>query len=405
MTGDDSAPPAGANTPSQSVSSASDEAKQPGTQPDLDTHALYGGNPAILICNDDGLDPGSAIVLDLAAAMVRKGHRVVVCAPGENNSACGQKITLGKELQLQRHRDLEVEYGGETPEMLTVFSLHRGSPADCVIVAIEPRSGILSQLGLRPLLTLSGVNVGPNLGPDISYSGTFGAARQSAMYGIPAVASSLAEFGKRSEDPEFDRSCVAAVAGVAKLAAYLLETLPDVLPDAGRLKAVARNAKPLGPREAKQADAESVRQAFAFGDVLVNVNFPPKWDGVFEACVLDGVFYRDVVKWGCDNGKLGNGSSTTSYSLPSGIGSDACSTVTIAGGMMNAMLSADSDALATSLGRAAICTLSTWPATHPFAVSPEVLDVGMWTDAEVGDRVHQGIPTWMVATTHKVARM
>lgn len=272
-----------------------------------------------------------------------------------------------------------------------------------MIVAIEPRSGILSQLGLRPLLTLSGVNVGPNLGPDISYSGTYGAARQAAMYGIPAVASSLAEFGKRSEDSEYDKSCIAAVAGVAKLAAYLVEMLPDVLPDAGRLHACERKAKRLDSRDAKLVDAESVRQAFATGDVLVNLNFPPKWDGKYEGCVLDGVFYRDVVKWGDDKYRLDKESAP--LSLPSGIGSDASAAVTIAGGMMNAMLSAGSDALATSLGRAAVCTLSTWPATHPFAVSPELLDVGMRADAEAGEQDFCGIPSWMVATAHKPARL
>lgn len=396
MTGNDSAELAAVDSVPQAVSSAN--AQEPEAQAGVAPPALYGDTPAILISNDDGLDPGSAIVLDLAAVMVRRGHRVVVCAPGENNSACGQKITLGKELQLQRHRDLEVEYGGEMPEMLSVFSLQGGSPADCVIVAIEPRSGILSRLGLRPLITLSGVNVGPNLGPDISYSGTYAAARQSAMYGIPAVASSLTEFGKRSEDSEYNKSCIAAVAGVAKLATFLVEALPDVLPDAGRLNVCERKKEQEGSGEATRVDAESVRQAFATGDVLLNVNIPPHWEGEYEACVLDGVFYRDVVNWGHDDNRPGK-------ALPSGIGSDTSAVVTIAGGMMNAMRSAGSDALATSLGRAAICTLPTWPATHPFAVSPELLDFGMRVDAEGGEQDFCGMPSWIVAPARKPARL
>lgn len=403
MTGSGTSGLAAADLAPQAV--ATGDLQQPGAAPGVTPPALYGDTPAILISNDDGLDPGSAIVLDLAAAMVRNGHRVVVCAPGENNSACGQKITLGKELQLQRHRDLELEYGGETPEMLSVYSLQRGSPADCVIVAIEPRSGILSQLGLRPQLALSGVNVGPNLGPDISYSGTYAAARQAAMYGIPAVASSLAAFGKRSEDKKYESSCKAAVAGVGRLASYLLETLPDVLPDAGRLNVCGREKKPLDSRKTKRApDADSVRQAFATGDVLVNVNIPPNWDGEFEACVLDGVFYRDVVKWGGSDIRGGKVTASDVQPLPSGLGDKKSTPVTIAGGMMNAMLSTGSDALATSVGRAAVSTLSTWPTTHPFAVSPELLDAGMWADGGRGEQDAKGLPSWMVATAREPAR-
>ena len=47
-----------------------------------------------------------------------------------------------------------------------------------------------------PDLVISGINSGPNLGDDILYSGTVAAAREAALYGIPAVAVSLVAKGE-----------------------------------------------------------------------------------------------------------------------------------------------------------------------------------------------------------------
>jgi len=57
-----------------------------------------------------------------------------------------------------------------------------GSPADCVILAC------LRILKQRPALVISGVNRGLNLGDDINYSGTVSAAFEAALQGIPAIA-------------------------------------------------------------------------------------------------------------------------------------------------------------------------------------------------------------------------
>ncbi|KAK1860177.1 hypothetical protein I4F81_002766 [Pyropia yezoensis] len=76
------------------------------------------------------------------------------------------------------------------PGSFTVYTLS-GSPADAVITAIEPFDGLVARRGGVPVLVVSGVNVGPNLGTDVLYSGTFSAARQGGLYGVPAVAVSL----------------------------------------------------------------------------------------------------------------------------------------------------------------------------------------------------------------------
>ena len=44
----------------------------------------------------------------------------------------------------------------------------------------------------RPALMVSGINHGPNLADDVTYSGTVAAAMEASLLGIPAIAFSLA---------------------------------------------------------------------------------------------------------------------------------------------------------------------------------------------------------------------
>lgn len=336
----------------------------------------YGDKPVLLVTNDDGLNPGGALVLDLAQAMVQMGHRVLVCAPGTNNSACGQKISLGTDMQLRRHPRLEQEYNCGKEEQLLVYSLEEGSPSDCVIVATEPFVGLIARHGLRPLMTLSGVNLGPNLGADILYSGTFAAARQAAMYGIPGLAVSLAEYGNRLKDPVYAKSCERAVEAAAKIASILVSTLPTELPDVGRLRLQETSKIDVNPC---MCGDEGIRAAFAAGDVVVNVNVPGQWNGQFESCRLDSILYRSVVKW-------------QSTELPSGESDLDVGRVQIGSGKMHSLESEQSDSAAVKRGRAAVCTVSTWPTTHPLALSQSVLE-----DPIVNTRDKSGaVPSWMV---------
>src|SRR6476646_11162951 len=60
-----------------------------------------------------------------------------------------------------------------------------GTPADAVIVALH------KLLPEKPDMVISGINFGANLGENVYYSGTVGAAREAALHHIPAVAMSL----------------------------------------------------------------------------------------------------------------------------------------------------------------------------------------------------------------------
>lgn len=120
----------------------------------------------VLLVNDDGVDAEGLRVLE---EMVRPlARRVVVVAPRHEQSSRSHAITLRKTLQVEHHG----------PDRYSVD----GTPADAVLVAL------FGLLETRPDLVLSGVNHGHNLGEDVFYSGTVGAAREAALYGIPAVA-------------------------------------------------------------------------------------------------------------------------------------------------------------------------------------------------------------------------
>jgi 5'-nucleotidase len=125
----------------------------------------------IMITNDDGIHaPG---ILALASA-IRELGEVTVVAPDRERSAAGHSLTLHSPLRV-----FELREG---------FYAVDGTPTDCV------NMGIHSLLPFRPDMVISGINHGPNLGDDITYSGTVAAAMEATLMGIPAIAVSLATF-------------------------------------------------------------------------------------------------------------------------------------------------------------------------------------------------------------------
>ena len=122
----------------------------------------------ILLTNDDGIDsPG----LRLLQKALQDEHEVWVVAPDSNRSASSHSITLGNPTKFTKLGQREY--------------VSAGTPADCVLHAC---------LGVVPVeidMVVAGINLGPNLGTDIVYSGTAAAARQGAFMRKPAVACSL----------------------------------------------------------------------------------------------------------------------------------------------------------------------------------------------------------------------
>ena len=130
--------------------------------------------PHFLITNDDGVNaPG---LLALARALREIGD-VSILAPHRNWSVTGHNKTLHKPLRVW---PVSLTDGSEA--LAT-----DGGPSDCVALAAM---GLIQ----RPIdVVISGINNRPNLGDDITYSGTVAAAMEGAIYGYPAIAISIDE--------------------------------------------------------------------------------------------------------------------------------------------------------------------------------------------------------------------
>jgi 5'-nucleotidase len=123
----------------------------------------------ILVTNDDGVhSPG---LLALKQALEPFG-RVSVIAPDSNRSAIGRGITIHQPLHVE-----EVRLADGSEALAT-----DGTPVDCV------RFATLGLLDERPDIVVSGINLGLNLGDDVTYSGTVAAALEGLLLGWPAIA-------------------------------------------------------------------------------------------------------------------------------------------------------------------------------------------------------------------------
>jgi 5'-nucleotidase len=168
--------------------------------------------PHILLTNDDGY---RADGLRALVAALESFAMVSIVAPSREQSGAAQSLTLRQPIVCNRIAEREWAIDG--------------TPADCVIVALH------KLLPEKPDMVISGINHGANLGENVYYSGTVGAAREGALHHLPSVAISLCS--KRTE-VKFENS-----ARVARAAAELI--LKEGLPD----------------------------------QVLLNVNVPEPWNG------------------------------------------------------------------------------------------------------------------------------
>ncbi len=133
---------------------------------------MTGGRAYILVTNDDGVDaPG---LLALKTALDQVGE-VVVFAPDHNWSVAGHTRIMHKPLRVGQVKLLDG----------TMAYTTTGTPSDCVALAVL---GILPH---KPDLVVSGINLGANVGQDLTYSGTVSAAMEGVINGIPSFAISL----------------------------------------------------------------------------------------------------------------------------------------------------------------------------------------------------------------------
>ena len=125
----------------------------------------------ILVSNDDGCQAPGLITL---AEILSKEARTTVVAPDRDRSGASNSLTLDRPL-----RAMPQPNG---------FIAVNGTPTDCVHLAI---TGLLER---EPDMVVSGINMGPNMGDDVLYSGTVAAATEGRFLGLPAIAVSMASF-------------------------------------------------------------------------------------------------------------------------------------------------------------------------------------------------------------------
>jgi 5'-nucleotidase len=190
-----------------------------------------------LLTNDDGYAAEGLIRL---SREVGKLCEVVVVAPLANQSGAGHSLTLQHPLRLNKVKEN--------------FYHVDGTPTDAVMVAMY---GVLKNR--KPDILISGINGGPNMGDDVTYSGTVAAAFEGAILGIPSIAVSCTEF----EGADYLR----AARFTRKLARKVLS---EGLPDFSLL-----NVNIPNPKNGKYAGVKFTRLGKrVYHDILVENNDP-----------------------------------------------------------------------------------------------------------------------------------
>jgi 5'-nucleotidase len=124
----------------------------------------------ILLANDDGYQAKGIQIL--YKHLKSLGHRVSMAAPSGQRSAQSHSMTFYNPIQVEKISE-------------DIFSVN-GTPADCIAIALNH---ILKDD--LPDIIVSGINHGLNVGIDVNYSGTVGAATEAALMGYKAIAVSL----------------------------------------------------------------------------------------------------------------------------------------------------------------------------------------------------------------------
>jgi 5'-nucleotidase len=179
----------------------------------------------ILLTNDDGYHSEGIIALEQALCDLGD---IFVVAPASEQSGAAHSLTLARPLRIRqidgRHWTVD------------------GTPTDCVTLALNQ----ILRVEERPHICVSGINHGPNLGDDATYSGTVAGAMEATILGVPGLAFSLAE----SRSSDFAQSM--------KFAREITErAIANGLPEQTLLNINIPGGEPKGVRITKQGFKEA----------------------------------------------------------------------------------------------------------------------------------------------------
>ncbi len=303
----------------------------------------------LLVTNDDGIEADGLIAL--VTRLHSEGHPLVVLAPEKEQSATGMKLTLASGMKFTERTDISDSIITQGGPPLRMFSLD-GSPCDCVIVALE--GGLKAWAPeIEPMMCISGINHGPNLSVDVLHSGTVSAAREASLYGMPAIATSLATYEHRN----FEDTLTVVTALIERCVSSLPSSLPNLL-------------RPEGTGNYPHGDDERsvLRSAFHHGDIFLNVNTPVKWSGGISTVSLGARWYRSA--------------SDMEEAPLNGIEFEVGAATIIEEDIPLTDCNAIND------GLASITPLGSWPANHPLGISGKMLKSATSEDSD-------GFPYWI----------
>lgn len=152
----------------------------------------------ILLTNDDGVI--SSGIQALAKLLADEGELAAVVAPDRERSGMGHAITVTKPVRVQAMDR------GAFPDGSQAYSCD-GTPTDCVTIGLDV-------LFPDADFVVSGINQGPNLGDDVTYSGTVCAAMEGVILGRPSLAVSLA--CRPADGAKHNETAAAATAAVLR---------------------------------------------------------------------------------------------------------------------------------------------------------------------------------------------
>ena len=198
----------------------------------------------ILLSNDDGIDAPGLKTLERALRKISRD--VWVVAPEREQSGAGHSLTLRMPLRIRKLG----------PKRFAVD----GTPTDCVLLAIKQ---IMKDK--PPALLVSAINLGGNMGEDVTYSGTVSAAMEGTLLTVPSIAFSLAV--SNGQAPRWDTAGEVVGQVVNRLAAVTWpdNTLMNVnipnlpLEQLTGIHAAAQGQRPVGDNTVESADPRGRR--------------------------------------------------------------------------------------------------------------------------------------------------
>ena len=180
----------------------------------------------VLLTNDDGYDAENIKSL---CKELSKNHEVWIVAPKHNCSGMSAAISYLNEIEVTKLED-------------KIYAVD-GTPADCSYL------GLLSIVDFEFDIVISGINHGANIGNDVLYSGTVGAAMGGRNLKYPPIAISVASYD--AKDINF----------ISKKSVELIE------------KIISSNT---------------------FVGKVININFPDIYQNEFKGVLATGLSKRDV---------------------------------------------------------------------------------------------------------------